>query len=82
MAPEDFDVLDEIVHVENIAVNRSIREVQHLNRQYGVGRWRKRKGIATIQYKKSGRIVRAEIHWYEAHGIGAVKWKVKREFRK
>lgn len=80
MVPEDFDILDEIVHTENIVVNRSIREVQYLNRQYGVGRWRKRKGIATIRYKKSGRIVRAEIHWYEAHGIGAVKWKVKREF--
>lgn len=82
MAPEDFDILDEIVSIENIAVNRSIREIQHLNRRYGIGRWRKRKGIATIQYKKSGHIVRAEIHWYEAHGIGAVKWKVKREFGK
>jgi len=64
-----------------MVVNRSIREVEHLNRQDGVGRWRKRKGIATIRYKKSSRVVRAEIHWYEAHGIGAVKWKVKREQR-
>lgn len=81
MQPEDFDILDEITHVETIAVNRSIRELDYLNRQYGAGRWRKRKGFATIRYKKSGRIAYAEIHWYEARGIGATKWKVKKEFR-
>jgi hypothetical protein len=81
MQPEDFDLLSEITNVETMGVNRSIHELEHLNRQYGAGRWRKRKGIATIRYKRSGRVVVAEVHWYEAHGIGAVKWKVKRERR-
>jgi hypothetical protein len=81
MQPQDFDLLSEITNVETMSVNRSIREREQLNRQYGVGRWRKRKGVATIRYKKNGRIVTAEIHWYEAHGIGATKWKVKRELK-
>lgn len=81
MLPEDFDLLSEITDIETMAVKHSIREIDHLNRRYGIGRWRKRKGVATIRYKKSGRVVRAEIHWYEAHGIGAVKWKVKHERR-
>lgn len=81
MQPADFDLLSEIANVETIVVNRSIREIESLNRQFGEGHWRKRKGIATIRYERTGRIVRAEIHWYEAHGIGSVKWKVKRELR-
>lgn len=81
MLPEDFDLLSEIRNIETIAVKHSIREIEHLNRRYGVGRWRKRKGIATICYKQGGRIVDAEIHWYEAHSIGAVKWKIKRELK-
>lgn len=81
MQPEDFDILSEITNIETMAINHSIREVEHLNRRYGIGRWRKRKGQAMIRYKKSGRVAYAEIHWYEAHGIGAVKWKVKREQR-
>ncbi|HQY91849.1 hypothetical protein [Caldilinea sp.] len=79
MQPEDFELLSEISGIEPISRNRSIREIEYLNRRFGKGRWRKLKGTATIQYKHSGRVVRAELHWYEAHGIGAVKWKVKRE---
>lgn len=79
MQPEDFELLSGISDIEPISRNRSIREVDSLNRRYGKGRWRKLKGIATIRYKDSGEVVRAEIHWYEAHGIGAVKWKIKRE---
>jgi hypothetical protein len=81
MKPEDFDLLTEIINTETTAVNHSIRELEFLNRRYGVSRWRKRKGVATIRYKKNGLVVRAEVHWYEAHGIGAVKWKVKRELK-
>lgn len=81
MKPEDFDLLSEIVNNETTAINHSIRELEHLNKRYGIGRWRKRKGIATIRYKRNGRVVRAEVHCYEAHGIGAVKWKVKRELK-
>jgi hypothetical protein len=81
MHPTSFDLLSEIAEPETIAVNRSIREVRHLNRKYGVGRWRKRKGIAIIRYKATGRVVTAEVHWYEAQGVGAVDWKVKRELK-
>lgn len=63
MRPEDFDILSEITDQETISINRSIREVEHLNRRYGIGRWRKCKGQALIQYKKNKRIVYAEIHW-------------------
>lgn len=81
MQPQDFELLSEITNVETMSVNRSIREREQLNRQYGIGRWRKRKGIATMRYQKDGRIVNAEIHWYEAHGIVTTKWKVKRELK-
>jgi len=77
--PTNFDILGEIIDIETIAIGRSIRELDYLNRRYGRGRWRKCKGFAMIRYKKSGRIVKAEIHWYEAHGIGAEAWKVKQE---
>ncbi|PYM71559.1 MAG: hypothetical protein DME03_19470 [Candidatus Rokuibacteriota bacterium] len=48
-----------------------------LRRQHGRGRWRKLKGIATVRIA-SGELRRAEIHWYEAHGIGRVRHKIKR----
>ena len=81
MKPETFDLLSEISATETIAVNSSIREMKDLNRRFGVGRWRKRKGIAIIRYKNSERVVQAEVHWYEAQGVGAVLWKVKREYK-
>ncbi len=52
----------------------------HLNRVYGKGRWRKMKGIATVQLA-DGTICEAEIHWYEAHGIGRRDFKIKRVMR-
>ncbi len=73
----DFDILEEITSVETIAAGRQIRELSRLNRQYGGGKWRKMKGQARIRLK-SGRVVRAEIHWYEAHGIGKKEFKRKR----
>jgi hypothetical protein len=44
---------------------------------YGKGRWRKLKGIATVEFP-DGTISHAEVHWYEAHGIGAKDYKIKR----
>jgi hypothetical protein len=73
----DFDILEEITHVETMAVGTRIRELSRLEKQYGSGRWRKMKGQARIRLK-NGRIVRAEIHWYEAHGIGKKEFKRKR----
>ena len=80
MLPDEFDILSEITNIETIAIGHSIREKQYLNRLYGKGHWRKRKGIAIIRYKDSDYTVQAEIHWYEAHGKGQVRWKVKKEF--
>jgi hypothetical protein len=73
----DFDILEEITGVETIAVGRQIRELSRLEKQYGSGKWRKLKGQDRIRLK-SGRVVRAEIHWYEAHGIGTKEFKRKR----
>ena len=58
-------------------MGRTIREVARLRKQYGRGRWRKLKGIALIRLA-NGRICRAELHWYEAHGIGKREMKRKR----
>jgi hypothetical protein len=72
-----FDIIGEIEGVEAIATGRSIRDIARLRRRYGTGRWRKLKGTATVRLE-SGAVHRAEIHWYEAHGIGKVKFKIKR----
>ncbi len=72
-----FEVIGEITHNETIAVGNSIREVARLRKIYGTGRWRKLKGIAMIRLF-DGTIRKAEVHWYEAHGIGRKKLKIKR----
>jgi hypothetical protein len=72
-----FEVLGKIWGVEPIATGRGIREVKRLRRKYGRSRWRKRKGFATVRLS-AGRIRWAELHWYEAHGIGATELKVKK----
>ena len=73
----DFEILSNITSVERIAVGSSIRDLAKLQRKYGKGRWRKLKGIATIRLR-NGRIRVAELHWYEAHGIGRKDMKRKR----
>jgi hypothetical protein len=72
-----FEVLGAILQQETIAVGRGIREVGRLRRIYGPGRWRKRKGVARIKFD-DGTIRTAELHWYEAHGIGRKEFKIKR----
>ncbi len=72
-----FEIIGDITDIEPIAVGSAIREVARLRKQYGRGRWRKLKGIALIRLA-SGRICRAELHWYEAHGIGKREMKRKR----
>ena len=72
-----FEVLGDIEQVEVIARGPSVRERAHLAVAFGRGNWRKLKGIAFVRYP-DGEIVRAELHWYEAHGIGRRKLKVKR----
>ena len=72
-----FEIVGQITDAETIAIGSSIREIERLRKQFGAGRWRKRKGIATVRLI-NGRIRKVELHWYEAHGIGKKKIKVKR----
>ena len=71
-----FEIIGRIDDVKTIATGRSIRDIDRLRRQYGSGRWRKLKGVATVRLS-DGRIRKAEIHWYQAHGIGKKKFKIK-----
>lgn len=71
-----FEILGEISEVETIATGSGIREVSRLRKLYGAGRWRKRKGIARIRLP-DGTFHLAEIHWYEASGIGRKEFKIK-----
>ena len=73
----DFELVNDLTEVETIATGRSIRELPRLRRLYGKGRWRKMKGVARIQLR-DGRVRLAELHWYEAHGIGKKEFKRKR----
>lgn len=75
---EGFRIIGKIENTEIIAVGRSIRILRFLEKQFGKGRWRKLKGIATVERISNGQIRRAEIHWYEAHGIGKRNGKIKR----
>lgn len=72
-----FEIIGEITDIETIAVGSSIHEIARLRRIYGTGRWRKLKGMATVRLPDST-ICEAEIHWYEAHGIGRKETKIKR----
>lgn len=72
-----FEILGPLRNVETIATGTGIRELPRLRRMYGPGRWRKRKGDATIQLV-GGAIREAELHWYEASGVGKKEFKIKR----
>lgn len=72
-----FEIIGEIEDIEIIAKGFSVRERARLTAQFGRGRWRKLKGKARIRLG-SGNICRVELHWYEAHGIGRRKMKIKR----
>ena len=72
-----FEIIGEIENIETIAVGGKIRDIMRLRKQYGHIRWRKLKGIANVRLQ-SGRTGRAELHWYEAHGMGRKKMKIKK----
>lgn len=72
-----FAIVGEVTHVEKFAVGAGIREVERLRKLYGRGRWRKRKGIARIRLTDNS-VHLAEVHWYEATGIGKKEFKIKR----
>lgn len=73
----EFEIIGEISQAETIAVGSAIRELPRLRKFYGKGRWRKLKGVALIRLA-TGEIRKAEVHWYEAHGIGKKEIKRKR----
>ncbi len=73
---ESFRIIGEITNVEVIALGPSIRELTRLRKEFGEGRWRKLKGIALVRLV-NGHEYLAEVHWYEAHGIGKRKMKLK-----
>jgi len=72
-----FEVFGEITGAETFAAGNSIRELPRLRKLYGPGRWRKRKGYAEVKLP-NGTIRKAELHWYEASGIGKKELKIKR----
>lgn len=74
-----FEILGDIRDIETIAAGRGVYIRGRLNRIYGRGNWRKKKGTATVRFA-DGTICEVEIHWFEAHGIGRRDMKIKRVF--
>jgi len=72
-----FEIVGKISKIETIAVGGSIHEIMRLRKQFGHTKWRKQKGTATVKII-NGNLRNAELHWYEAHGIGKKKMKIKR----
>jgi hypothetical protein len=75
----EFEILGEVSQTETFAAGSGIREIARLRRFYGRGRWRKRKGIGRVRLA-DGSVHLAEIHWYEATGIGRKELKIKHLF--
>lgn len=72
-----FEIVGEISNVQIIAIGRRIHQLERLRKLHGKGRWRKMRGEALVRLI-SGRVRRAEVHWYEAHGVGQRDMKIKR----
>jgi hypothetical protein len=72
----NFEIIGEISQVQTIATGSGIREIARLRKIYGRGRWRKRKGVGRVRLA-DGSLHFAEIHWYEASGIGRKEFKIK-----
>ena len=72
----DFEIAGPLRNVETIATGRAIRQLRRLRLRYGKGRWRKRRGLATVRLQ-DGTVHKAEVHWYEAYGIGRREMKLK-----
>ena len=72
-----FEIVGDICDIETVAAGSSIRILPLLKKRYGTGRWRKLKGVTTVRLH-DGTLRRAEVHWFEAHGIGKRKMRIKR----
>ena len=75
----DFEIVSEIADVETIARGTGVRDRARLRKQYGGGKWRKLKGVARARLV-DGTTHLAEVHWYEAYGIGKKEFKLKLSF--
>jgi hypothetical protein len=71
-----FEIVGEITDIETISVGSGICILPLLRRQYGAGHWRKLKGSAKVRLE-DGTVRSAEVHWFEAHGIGRKKMRIK-----
>jgi hypothetical protein len=74
---EEFELIGEIRAIGTIAVGQGIRILDRLNRAFGRGNWRKLKGFAAVRLP-DGTVADGEIQWFEAHGIGNRRMKIKR----
>ena len=72
-----FEIIGDITAIEPIATGSGIQILPVLRKRYGRGRWRKLKGKALVRLA-DGTVRRAELHWFEAHGIGKRKMRIKR----
>ncbi|OFV93741.1 MAG: hypothetical protein A3F68_11515 [Acidobacteria bacterium RIFCSPLOWO2_12_FULL_54_10] len=73
----NFEIFGEISEIETVAIGKAICELRRLEKFYGKARWRKMKGVALIRLSDET-IRRAELHWYETHGVGKKEFKRKR----
>jgi hypothetical protein len=71
-----FEIIGPIDNIEVVAIGSSIRDIERLRKTYGIGRWRKLKGVAVVRLE-DGFECAAELHWYEAHGLGKKEIKIK-----
>jgi hypothetical protein len=72
-----FEIVGDILDIEIIAAGKGIRILPLLRKRYGAGRWRKMKGVTSIRLP-DGSVRKVELHWFEAHGIGKKKMRIKR----
>ena len=80
-SPVKFEIIGDLRDVQTIATGRQIRVLALLRKKWGPGRWRKMKGSARVRILVTGNILEAEIHWYEAHGVGRRDFKIKKLLR-
>ena len=72
-----FKIKGAIRGIETIATGHGIKNLKRLNKIYGEANWRKLNGICRVELE-DGAVLEAEVHWYESHGIGRRKLKIKR----
>jgi hypothetical protein len=65
-----FEIIGALSEIEVIAEGRSVRGRRKLRKRYGGRRGRKLKGVGIVLLA-NGLLRRAEVHWYEAHGVGS-----------